>query len=95
MVEKLNTLAAVLLTGEKPRPMEKGGCPVTPVRLTLLVRPVTPSKTAGMSCWKRGEYWLVPWSPKPMVALTLKGPVALTLMLKPATMDLIMDSKGF
>ena len=65
MEEKSNPPGLVPLAGEKPRPKKKGGCPDTPVRLTLLPGPARPLKAEGMSCWKIALKGLLPPSPKP------------------------------
>jgi len=83
---KSNPPAPVPLTGENPRPMENGGCPGTPVRFMLLPGPVRQLKAAGMSCWKNPPNWLLSWSPKPKVALTLRGPVPSTEPPTPVVM---------
>jgi len=84
---KSNAPAPVPLTGEKPRPMENGGCPGTPVRFMLLPGPVRQLKAAGMSCWKNPPSWLLPCpSPRPKVTLTLRGPVPPTEPPTPVVM---------
>ena len=37
---------------EKPRPMENGGCPETPMTLTFFSARARPSKAVGMSSWR-------------------------------------------
>lgn len=86
---KSNPPWVALSTGENPSPTNEEGCPMTPVRFTLFTVPVSPLKIAGMRYLKRALNSSVPWSPRPMVALTLKGPAM--LVLKPgATIPVVL-----
>jgi len=82
MEVELNPTGGMPFAGAKSKPMERGGCPGTPVRLTMLPGPARASTATGMTCWRAPN-----WSPTPVVTVTMRGPVTPTMPPKVAVTD--------